>query len=195
MTETNKFNDFATERPNYFPGQFLLEDDFELQHKYLADRLRYQNRSLHVSGIIDGLEVEFIENKKKFQIKSGSAINSNGDLIVLKENTFFPKSDLNSDPFLAGEFYIYISYGQQKKEEKQQENIEESFTRWQEDPTIGFADKTPNDGVSVILAKIVISSNNVPDLDSNVRSYSGIFLPNATGNDLTLRLGGMINQI
>ncbi len=173
------FTNFVDARPNYFPGQFLLEDDFEVEQKYLIDRQKYHRQSLHVSGIVEGLEVEVIKDKQEVQIKSGSAINSNGDLIILKKDTSFSKFA----PLTNGE--LYISY----KEEKQVKQ-QEDFTRWQEVPTIGFAATTPNDGVK--LAKISIV-NNVPTLDLTVRSYSGVFLPNATGNDLTLRSGGDAN--
>jgi cytoskeletal protein CcmA (bactofilin family) len=173
------FTNFVDARPNYFPGQFLLEDDFEVEQKYLIDRQKYHRQSLHVSGIVEGLEVEVIKDKQEVQIKSGSAINSNGDLIILKKDTSFSKFA----PLTNGE--LYISY----KEEKQVKQ-QEDFTRWQEVPTIGFAATTPNDGVK--LAKISIV-NNVPNLDLTVRDYSGIFLPNATGNDLTLRSGGNAN--
>jgi len=173
------FTNFVDARPNYFPGQFLLEDDFEVEQKYLIDRQKYHRQRIHVSGIVEGLEVEVIKDKQEVQIKSGSAINSNGDLIILKKDTSFSKFA----PLTNGE--LYISY----KEEKQVKQ-QEDFTRWQEVPTIGFAATTPNDGVK--LAKISIV-NNVPNLDLTVRDYSGIFLPNATGNDLTLRSGGNAN--
>ncbi|MBD2268619.1 hypothetical protein H6F62_07525 [Anabaena sp. FACHB-1391] len=173
------FTNFVDARPNYFPGQFLLEDDFEVEQKYLIDRQKYHRQSLHVSGLVEGLEVEVIKDKQEVQIKSGSGINSNGDLIILKKDTSFSKFA----PLTNGE--LYISY----KEEKQVKQ-QEDFTRWQEVPTIGFAATTPNDGVK--LAKISIV-NNVLTLDLTVRDYSGIFLPNATGNDLTLRSGGNAN--
>ena len=173
------FTNFVDARPNYFPGQFLLEDDFEVEQKYLIDRQKYHRQSLHVSGLVEGLEVEVIKDKQEVQIKSGSAINSNGDLIILKKDTSFSKFA----PLTNGE--LYISY----KEEKQVKQ-QEDFTRWQEVPTIDFAATTPNDGVK--LAKISIV-NNVLTLDLTVRDYSGIFLPNATGNDLTLRSGGNAN--
>jgi hypothetical protein len=173
------FTNFIDARPNYFPGQFLLEDDFEIEQKYFIDRQKYHRQSLHVSGIIEGLEVVVMKDKQEVVIRSGSGINSNGDLIILKKDTFFSQFTT----LTVGE--LYISY-REEKQVKQQED----FTRWQEVPTIGFAATTPNDGVK--LAKISIV-NNVPTLDLTVRSYSGIFLPNATGNDLTLRSGGNAN--
>ncbi|MBE9217559.1 hypothetical protein [Dolichospermum flos-aquae] len=173
------FTNFVDARPNYFPGQFLLEDDFNVEQKYLIDRQKYHRQSLHVSGIVEGLEVEVITNKLEVQIKSGSAINSNGDLIILKKDTSFSQFAALTN----GE--LYIRYNEKKEVEQQGD-----FTRWQEVPTIGFAATTPNDGVK--LAKISIVSNS-PNLDLKVRDYSGIFLPNATGNDLTLRSGGEEN--
>jgi len=173
------FTNFVNTRPNYFPGQFLLEDDFEVEQKYLIDRQKYHRQSLHVSGIVEGLEVEVIDERQEVQIKSGSGINSNGDLIVLKNDTYFSQFA----PLTDGELYIIY------KEEKQIKQ-QDDFTRWQEVPTIGFADTTPNHGVK--LGKISIV-NNVLTLDLTVRDYSGIFLPNATGNDLTLRSGGNAN--
>ena len=38
MATITDFTNFSTEHPNYFSGQYLLEDDFELEHKYLSDR-------------------------------------------------------------------------------------------------------------------------------------------------------------
>jgi hypothetical protein len=102
MANITNFTDFATGHPNYFPGQYLLEDDFELQHKYLSDRDKYHHRSLHVSGILEGLTVNLIQDKKSIQIKSGSAINSKGELIILKQDKEF--SDFKN--ITNGELYI-----------------------------------------------------------------------------------------
>jgi hypothetical protein len=38
------FTNFVDARPNYFPGQFLLEDDFEVEQKYLIDRQKYHRK-------------------------------------------------------------------------------------------------------------------------------------------------------
>jgi hypothetical protein len=175
------FTNFATEHPNYFPGQYLLEDDFELQHKYFSDRQRYHYQTLHVSGIIEGLEV-VIQDKKSVQIKSGSAINSNGELIVLKQDITF--SEFNN--IKNGELYIrYI----EEKQVQQQKDVADSYTRLIENPKVEFGSKTPDDCVK--LAKLVISEDNITS-DINVREYSGLSLPN-TNSTLTLRSGGNAN--
>ena len=182
------FNEVATERPRYFPGQYLLEDDFELQHKYLSDRLRYQNQSLHVSGIIEGLEVEVIQERQAVMIKSGSAINNLGELIVL-ENDTNPFSDFNSKS--NGELYIKYKEYYEKEENKQQKNVDDSYTRWIEKPLVGFEETTPDNGVK--LATLTIAENGDITTDPSIREYSGLSLPNSNGEALTLRSGGNAN--
>ncbi|BAY84770.1 hypothetical protein NIES267_42670 [Calothrix parasitica NIES-267] len=184
MAKTTDFTNFSIEHPNYFPGQYLLEEDFELQHKYLSDRQRYQNQSLYVSGIIEGLEVEVNQqDKKAIKIKPGSAIDSKGNLIVLKEDSNF--SGFNN--ITSGE--LYIQY-QEEKQNKQQDGVDESYTRRVENPLVGFAEKTPDYGVKLV--KATISEDNIT-LDDIVREYSGISLPNSNSKALTLRSGGNTN--
>ncbi|MBE9002401.1 hypothetical protein IQ274_30430 [Nostoc sp. LEGE 12447] len=183
MAQTTDFTNFGNERPNYFAGQYLLEDDFEIQHKYLSDRQRYHNQSLHISGIIEGLEVIVVQNTKSVQIKSGSAINSNGDLIISKENITF--SDFKN----LTDAVLYIQYAQDKQVQ-QQKDVPDSYTRWIEKPILGFATTIPEN--SVKLGKLTIAQNTIT-LDANVREYSGLSLPNSNSKALTLRSGGNTN--
>ena len=161
MAKTTDFTNFSTEYPNYFPGQYLLEEDFELQHKYLSDRQRYYNQSLHVSGIIEGLEVEAIHDRQAVRITSGSAINNLGELIVLKADLDF--SDFQD--ITNGELYIQYS---EEKQVKQQEDVADSYTRWSENPLVGFAATTPDNGVK--LATLTISATTIT-IDANIREY------------------------
>ncbi|WP_445626967.1 hypothetical protein [Nostoc sp. DSM 114167] len=180
MAKTTDFTNFGNERPNYFAGQYLLEDDFEIQHKYLSDRQRYHNQSLHISGIIEGLEVAVIQDTKSVQIKSGSAINSSGDLIILKENITF--SDFKN----LTDGVLYIQYAQ-GKQVQQQKDVPDSYTRWIEKPILGFSTTIPENSVN--LGKLTIAQNTIT-LDANVREYSGLSLPNSNSKALTLRSGG-----
>lgn len=178
------FTNFIDARPNYFPGQYLLEDDFEIQHQYLSDRQLYAQKSLYVSGIIEGLEVEVVQGQKAVSIKSGSAIDGNGNLIIFKKDTVFS----SFGNVTAGELYIQYTQVQQVK---QQNEIPDSFTRWQEVPVVQFAAKASDNTVK--LASLAIASD-VITVNLNVRVYSGVFLPNPLGNDLTLRSGGTSNS-
>ncbi|MBC1224977.1 hypothetical protein GNF10_16985 [Nostoc sp. UCD121] len=183
MAQTTDFTNFGNERPNYFAGQYLLEDDFEIQHKYLSDRQRYHNQSLHISGIIEGLELTVIQDAKSVQIKSGSAINSSGDLIILKQDITFSDFKNLTDGLL------YIQYAQDKQVQ-QQKDVPDSYTRWIEKPILGFATTIPENSVN--LGKLTIAQNSIT-LDANVREYSGLSLPNSNSKALTLRSGGNIN--
>ncbi len=176
------FDNFKTEHPRYFPGQYLLADDFELQHKYLAGHQRYQNKSLHVSGIIEGLDV--VDNDgKSVNIKSGSAIDSNGDLIILK-NTEEGFDKFNG--LTEGDLFIeYIS-----KSGVPQQTTEDTHTRFLEKPIIKFAATTSDKGVK--LAKLTIAGGKIK-IDPNIRQYSGLSLPNSGNKALTLRSGGNAN--
>jgi hypothetical protein len=187
MPTTTNFTDFATGHPNYFPGQYLLEDDFELQHKYLSDREKYHHRSLHVSGILEGLTVNLIKDKKAIQITSGSAINSKGELIVLKQDKEF--SDFKT--ITNGE--LYLQYIKETKLQ-QQKDVPDSYTRWIEEPIIGFATTIPNKVVedSLKLAKLTISGDTIT-IDNSIREYSGLSLPNSNSKALTLRSEGNTN--
>lgn len=178
------FTNFIDTRPNYFPGQYLLEDDFEVQHQYLSDRQLYHHKSLHVAGILEGLDVEVAQGQKAVSVKSGSAIDGNGNLIVFKKDTVFS----SFGNVTTGELYIQYTQVQQIK---QQDDIPDSFTRWQEVPVVQFAAKAPDNTVK--LASIAIA-NDVITLNLTVRVYSGVFLPNPAGNDLTLRSGGSANS-
>jgi hypothetical protein len=183
MSKPTDFTNFSTEHPNYFPGQFLLEEDFELQHKYLSDRQRYYNQALHVSGIIEGLEVEAINGKKAVKIKMGSAINNNGELIVIKQD--IPSFDVFNN-LTSGE--LYIEYLEEKKVQQQQD-VADSYTRWQENPKVGFAATSPAN--SIKLAKLTIG--DTVTIDVSIREYSGLSLPNSNNTALTLRSGGNAN--
>ena len=182
MPKNTDFTNFANLRPNYFPGQYLLEDDFEVQHKYLSDRQLYHNQSLHLPGIIEGLEVVVIQNSKSIQIKSGAAIDSNGNLIILKEDTIF--SDFKN--LTDGELYIQYFQSQQNQ---QQKDVADSYTRWVEKPVFGFASPSPQN--SVKLAKLSIK--DTISLEATLREYSGLSLPNPDSKALTLRSGGNTN--
>ncbi|MDJ0903390.1 MAG: hypothetical protein QNJ55_31780 [Xenococcus sp. MO_188.B8] len=183
MAKTTDFTNFSTEYPNYFPGQYLLEEDFELQHKYLSDRQRYYNQSLHVSGIIEGLEVEAIHDRQAVRITSGSAINNLGELIVLKADLDFS----NFQDITNGELYIQYS---EEKQVKQQEDVADSYTRWSENPLVGFAATTPDNAVK--LATLTIADGKIT-VDASSREYSGLSFPNSNGEALTLRSGGSAN--
>ena len=73
------------ERPNYFAGQVLTEDDLRQEQEYFLDRERAHNR-LHGWGVVSGLEVETTKpSSGKVVVQPGSAIDAYGREVVLTE--------------------------------------------------------------------------------------------------------------
>lgn len=177
----------VTEYPRYFAGQYLYAEDFDLQQRYLADRTRYLTQKLHVSGIIEGLDVKISEDKKTVEITEGSAINSSGQLIVLKESiTKNIEEEIFSDSDKEDtKINLYIMYDLTK--EAPQESIKDSSsTRYREKPNCYFAQDPSDEKTqeklqkSVLLAQLTKSG----EVEKTERKYSGIALPE--GNQIRL---------
>ena len=71
-------------RPRFFKSQFLELRDFEDEQTYHLEMLRRHNRGLHGWGIVrDGLQVTLSSDKTGLLISPGSAIDNQGQEIVL----------------------------------------------------------------------------------------------------------------
>lgn len=160
---------FSLQRPNYFAGQYLLDEDFELAHKYLSDRQRYINSKLLLAGIVEGLEVEAIAGQAEITIKSGTAIDGEGNLIILSAE----KSNIK----IASGCWVSLRYHQVPKV-LQQPEIPDSFTRFAEEPLLILEAIETKDAKTVTLAKLSLENGQVK-IDSSVRQYSGVRLPSS----------------
>jgi|GEM_PF-1954526 len=180
MVQQQDWTNFSLQRPNYFPGQYLLDEDFELAHKYLNDRQRYVNSKLHLSGIVEGLEVEVIAGQDTITIKSGTAIDGLGNLIIL------PKEKI--DVKINSTCWVCLRYYQEAKI-LQQPEIPDSFTRFVEEPLVTLEAIETQDAKTVTLAKILLENGQVR-VDSTVRQYSGARLPSGQNEEISLRSDG-----
>lgn len=72
------------QRPNYYRGQLLLEDDFLAEQNYHANARRRHNLNLHGWGIVRGFTVSR-ESANSIIINPGFAIDQSGDEIFLNE--------------------------------------------------------------------------------------------------------------
>ncbi|MDB9496283.1 hypothetical protein PN441_05205 [Spirulina major CS-329] len=178
MPSQQDWVNFALQRPNYFPGQYLLDEDFELAHRYLSDRQRYVNSRLHLAGIVEGLEVEAIAGQPEVVIKSGTAIDGEGNLVILPEDVTRKINGLG---------WLCLRYHQEPKI-LQQPEIPDSFTRFEEAPLLTLEAIHTDDAQTITLAKVSLVEGQVV-IDSTVRQYSGVRLPSAT-QDITLRSNG-----
>ena len=178
MSSKQDWVNFALQRPNYFPGQYLLDEDFELAHRYLSDRQRYVNSRLHLAGIVEGLEVNAIAGQPEVSIKSGTAIDGEGNLIILNEAVTRKINSLG---------WLCLRYHQEPKL-LQQPEIPDSYTRFEETPLITLEAIQSDDAKTITLAKVMLVDEQVI-IDSSVRQYSGVRLP-GSDEDITLRSDG-----
>ncbi|WP_254444830.1 hypothetical protein, partial [Anabaena sp. UHCC 0187] len=180
MVQQQDWSNFSLQRPNYFPGQYLLDEDFELAHKYLSDRQRYVNSKLHLAGIVEGLEVEAMAGEATITIKSGTAIDGEGNLIILGSE----KSNLK----INSPCWVCLRYHQEAKV-LQQPEIPDSFTRFAEEPILALEAIETKDAKTITLARLTLENGQVK-VDNSVRQYSGARLPSGQGEEINLRSDG-----
>ena len=82
MTADYTQPEFVDRRLRYFDGQFLREQDFIDEQRYLLDRLRRLARVAHGAGVVEGLEVAAVPNAPKVTVAPGTAIDGLGRLLV-----------------------------------------------------------------------------------------------------------------
>ena len=156
-----------------------MDEDFELAHKYLSDRQRYINSRLHLAGIVEGLEVEAIAGKLEVIVKSGTAIDGEGNLIVMNEV---------ATRVIDSQRWLCLRYHQEAKL-LQQPEIPDSFTRYVETPLLTLETIESRDSKTVILAKLTLEDGQVK-IDNSVRRYSGVRLPNSQNEEIALHSDG-----
>ena len=181
-------NQQTNQRPNYFAGQYLLEDDFQLEQQYHIDRQRWHHHLLHISGIAEGLKVEKIENILAVKISAGSAIDPQGRQIILLESKQIDltKSYSTSNAAIPDGIYtLYIGYSEQKTDQQTAGN-DITSRRWQEEPQFKLSSAELKDFIP--LSKLTIKSNVVSgNIDNSIRFYSGLRLPSYDDGEITLR--------
>jgi hypothetical protein len=195
-----------TDRPNYYAGQYLLEDDFQLEQQYHLDRLRRHHRLLHVAGIVQGLVVEPVDNPlTKVKITAGTAIDAEGRQIVLaqdKADFALPTTIPGNGSILSIQYESVESSTQgtptPTTESATPDNSPETTTaaltaimdgksRIKEEPFLSWGDTAPPGAIA--LARV----SPKKELDFSDRVYSGIRLPsphNKPGKGLTFRYKG-----
>lgn len=81
----NKTATRIEQRPNYYRGQLLLEDDFLAEQNYHAGARRRHNLQVHGWGVADGLEVTS-KTASSIEVSAGYAIEATGQEVFLKES-------------------------------------------------------------------------------------------------------------
>jgi hypothetical protein len=167
-------------RLRYFNGQFLQAQDFIDEQTYHMDRQRRHNRQFHTSGIAEGLFVTANTGSAQAEVGPGTAVDSEGRLIVLEGSRTVTLSALASQTVL-----LLISYGEVASDPATVGGGGE--TRWHERPNVEAVpeNSAPPAGTHIRLARLVITQGGTVDgeLDRGVRESAGV----RVGDELELR--------
>ncbi|MBN8592392.1 MAG: hypothetical protein J0M33_11555 [Anaerolineae bacterium] len=98
-------------RMRYFDGQFLTEKDFQEEQDYLLNRHHIHSRSLHTSGIAEGLTIASQKGDARLVIEAGVALNREGQEIVLPDQFVLEQASLNAYP--KQRVLVVLSYHQE----------------------------------------------------------------------------------
>jgi hypothetical protein len=165
-------------RLRYYNGQFLQEQDFIAEQEYHLDRQRRHNRQLHTYGIAEGLTVTAGQGATSAVVAPGTAIDGEGQMIVLTESRTVPFNGL------TGSVFVVISYSQQPSDPATVGD--EGHTRWLERPdveVIADDEDTPPADVRIRLARLEIVGTAVDEHDPSVRTSAGVQL----GTEVTIQ--------
>ena len=166
-------------RLNYFTSQFLVEKDFDDEQAYHLTSRRRHNRSLHTSGVADGLEVT-LASGKQVRVGAGLAIDKDGQEIVLLD----PETYTLASSTTSQDVYLTIAYHEDHDlADKDQQGLGQ-FTRTTERPVLQDGTAVPPaDGSVVVLARIrLTSATQIGSIDTTVRTAaSARVAPKAIG--------------
>ena len=172
----------AIQRLNYFNGQFLRANDFNLEQDYHLSMRRRHNKNAHTPGIVHGLEV--VAGTSQVTVKAGMAIDKDGREIVLEADTTLPISATNSNT------YVVIALEEEKTDPAVALDPINLETRWTETAKATVVNDMPAGAVG--LAQIdVVAANGAVKLKSD---YRRIYSAPVVGGDLTVQGNLMISS-
>lgn len=155
-------------RLHYFTDEFLLEKDFIDEQTYHMDMRRRHNRSCHGVGVVEGLDVVPID-ERRVGVTAGMAIDRKGREIVLVDDvvcTFegtFPR-------------HLTIAYAELHVEADRstQEGID-NFVRWTERPLLQESPTPPAaDSLAITIAIVTKTGANQLVVDTSVAPRAAV---------------------
>lgn len=100
------------ERLHYFDGQRLVARDLELEQKYFIRVRRMLNRGLYSPGVVDGLEVSQVLDKRHVKVTAGLALDPGGrEIALLSDVTMTVPGTPPTTPL--GGYFLVIQYGEE----------------------------------------------------------------------------------
>jgi len=92
-------------RNNYFKGKALTAEDFTAEQNYVMNKIRNLSAKTNGFGVIEGLTIASINQKRNLILNAGAAIDNSGNLLLLnRQKTFKLEKDIQKDD------YIYLKY-------------------------------------------------------------------------------------
>ena len=154
-------------RLNYFTSQFLVENDFDDEQAYHLTSRRRHNRTLHTSGVAEGLDVTLVSGKQ-VRVGTGSAVDKDGQEIVLLE----PVTYTLASGAAGQDVFLTIAYHEDHDPADKDVQGLGQFTRTTERPSLQDGTAVPPaDGSVVVLARIHLSSaTQIGSVDTTVRT-------------------------
>ncbi len=174
-------------RVRFFDGQYLQDQDFVDEQHYQIDRQRRHNRTLHVAGIAEGLDVTIEVGAAQVVVAAGTAIDADGRPLVLVEEPAEART-VNLQNFLDSIVNLYLVF--QEVESDLQASGGTDYGRWLEQPQLVVVDEKATHEFAtppVLLARIILNSQAAETVDASVRVYSGLRLPGPAADAPTLR--------
>ncbi len=156
-------------RLRYYNGQFLQEQDFTAEQEYHLDRQRRHNRQLHTYGIAEGLTVTANVGAASAAVSPGTAIDSEGRMIILTQSLNLAVSPLTNQWVL-----VVIAYKEQPSNPATVGAVEN--TRWWEHPDVQVIAETdaPAADLSIRLARLQLAADGtISQYDPSVRTLTG----------------------
>lgn len=108
---------YPFERNRYFYGKLLTVRDFESEQKYVNDKRRFLNRTLHGTGVVAGLQVVMIDDKS-ISVQAGIALDDLGREIVVPSPVTLKLSMIDgfTNNTYAKDVYLCLAYDERGKE-------------------------------------------------------------------------------
>ncbi|HNP26215.1 MAG TPA: hypothetical protein PKM20_05720 [Nitrosomonas sp.] len=162
------------DRPNYYKGQLLLEEDFFAEQSYHINARRRHNLRLHGSGVVKGLEV-IRRNDTSVTVQPGYAIDTNGQEIFLECT-----EEIDLSEFDPNEFVNVILIYQEGEPTKgvSKNSVGETNAIAAYAVILTATEKADSSGV--LLAKVKLDSHKkvgVDAIDYSETQYAGTILP------------------
>jgi hypothetical protein len=185
---------YVMSRLRYFDGEFLACGDFTDEQDYHVDRQVRHQAQLHAPGIMDGLEVSEGSDGLSVSVSFGSAIDADGNQILVSNEQGAATGVPISVPFPSapenGDYVVYARFV-----EKGSDPQDERDTRFTQYPgAMLHIERSLPDGV-VQLARLRYANGSFepPDTDclsveGSAAKYAGVRLPGPSGRAATLRI-------